>query len=103
MDLVTMLTICHSPNMVKNLDNIPLLKDGILGLDVSSAEHLVLIDEGALNLRYMVRRHGQSEAYIELLCQFLEDPSRPGMHFIDGEKYALAALRCSKRIAKPFA
>lgn len=97
-----MLTISHSPITIKNLDNVPLFKDAILQLDAPTAEHLVLIDEGSLNIRHMVRRHGQAEPYIELLCQYLEDPSRSSRHFIDGEKYALSALRSSEHIAKTF-
>ncbi|KAH9481796.1 putative secreted lipase [Psilocybe cubensis] len=97
-DMVTMLTICHSPVTVPDLESVPYFKDSILDLN-ESLDHLIQIDESALNIRHMVRRHGQSEPYIEILCQYLEDEGRSGRHFIDGDKYARAALRFSKRIS----
>ncbi|KDR78760.1 hypothetical protein GALMADRAFT_1268043 [Galerina marginata CBS 339.88] len=99
-DLVTMLTVYHSPITVPNLDDVPLCQDALFEFN-GPAEHLVLIDEFSLNLRHMVRRHAQSEPYIELLCEFLEDPGRAGRHFIEGDRYARAALRCARQISKP--
>lgn len=98
-DLITMLTVYHSPITVHNLDDAHLCKDLILQLD-ARAEHLIMIDENSLNLRLMIRRHAQSEPYIELLCRFLEDPHRSGDHFINGIKYARAAYRCASWISE---
>lgn len=93
LDLVTLLPIYSSPISIQgDLDDVPLLKDAILGL--KSAEHLILTDENSLNLRNMIRRHSQSEPFIELLCEYLEDPERSGKHFIDGNRFAKTAFRC---------
>ncbi|KAF8150923.1 hypothetical protein B0H34DRAFT_801828 [Crassisporium funariophilum] len=97
-DLVTLLTVHLSSATFQSLDDVPMCKDDLL--DLKDAEHLMLVDENGLNTRHIVRRHSQTEPYIALLCDYLEDPEQSGKYFIDGERYACAAVRCLKFVCK---